>query len=209
MPSPWLSIPLDEYEAHMALPAVAQADMLAEEVEIAVRQRIPASCAIVGCAGGNGFEELAVAGVRRIVGIDINSAYVAAARARHANLAGLELHVADGEQPLRDCAPVELLFVGLVFEYLDAAAALATFSALCVPGGTLVVVLQGVVDGQAPVTPSPYTSLQSLAGRIALHDPHTLAAQADVAGFSLRRVRTRTLPSGKRFEILTLARRPG
>jgi len=49
--------------------------MLAEEVEIAVRQRIPTSCAIVGSAGGNAFEELAVAGVRRIVGIDINPAW--------------------------------------------------------------------------------------------------------------------------------------
>ncbi len=53
MTNPWLHIPLADYEAHMALPEVAQAEMLAEELEIAIRRRVPDSCAIIGCVGGN------------------------------------------------------------------------------------------------------------------------------------------------------------
>lgn len=202
MANPWLMIPLDDYEAHMALPAVAQAQMLAGELVLAVRQRTPASCAIIGCAGGNGFEELALAGVKRIVGIDLNPLYVAAARARHADIEGLELHVANVEQPLADCAPVELVFAGLVFEYLDTIAALATLRTLCRPGGTMVVVLQGASAGQAPVTATPFKSLQTLAHLIRLQEPAALNALARDAGFTPSTALTRALPSGKRFEIL-------
>jgi len=35
--SPWLEIPLADYEGHMALPEIAQARMLADELESAVR----------------------------------------------------------------------------------------------------------------------------------------------------------------------------
>jgi hypothetical protein len=49
--SPWLDIPLAEYEGHMALPEIAQARMLADELESAVRQHAPSSVAIIGCSG--------------------------------------------------------------------------------------------------------------------------------------------------------------
>jgi trans-aconitate methyltransferase len=203
MCNPWLSIPLADYEGHMALPAVAQAQMLAAELKIAVSRQVPASCAIIGCAGGNGFDKLANAGVARIVGIDLNPLYVTAARARHASLAGLELHVANIEQPLRDCAPVELLYAALVFEYVDVTAALATLRALCVRGGTLVVVLQSPAATQTAVTPTVYASLQTLAGTMSLRDPAAFTALAASAGFVPSHQSSRTLPSGKRFEVLT------
>ena len=56
--SPWLDIPLADYEGHMALPEIAQARMLADELESAVRQHAPSSVAIIGCSGGNGFVRL-------------------------------------------------------------------------------------------------------------------------------------------------------
>ena len=56
--SPWLDIPLEDYEGHMALPEIAPARMLADELESAVRQHAPSSVAIIGCSGGNGFERL-------------------------------------------------------------------------------------------------------------------------------------------------------
>ena len=178
--------------------------MLAEELEIAIRQRVPDSCAIIGCAGGNGFEELAIAGVRRIVGIDLNPDYVECARRRHAGLPGLELHVADVRRPLAACAPVELVYAGLLFEYVDVAPALSTLRGLCAAGGTLVVVLQGA-DGREPVTPTRHTSLAALGSILVLREPDELAEHARPAGFAATRARTRTLPSGRRFEILTFA----
>ena len=80
MKNPWLSIPLEDYEGHMALPDVRQAKMLSNEFEELLRTYSPLSAALIGCAGGNGFEEAHRAGVRCAVGLDINPAYVAEPR---------------------------------------------------------------------------------------------------------------------------------
>jgi hypothetical protein len=63
MNNPWLSIPLEEYEGHMALPDLGQAKMLSNEFEELLRTYSPVSAALIGCAGGNGFEEAHKAGV--------------------------------------------------------------------------------------------------------------------------------------------------
>ena len=204
MRSPWLEIPLEDYEAYMALPAIGQAPLLVEELEIALRQRVPDACAIVGCAGGNGLEEVALARVRRIVGIDVNPAYVAAARQRYETaIPGLELHVADIEQPVPACAPVDCLYAGLLFEYVAVPATLATLRTLCRPGGSLVVVLQRAQAGASLVSVSPYASLAALVPVFQLRDPAAFRNDAMAAGFELRRSRRRVLPSGWEFEVLS------
>ncbi|WP_049853198.1 hypothetical protein [Pantoea sp. RIT-PI-b] len=81
MSNPWLSIPLADYEGHMALPDVGQADMLSGELETLLAEYSPKSVAIAGCAGGNGFDKVINAGVTRLVGVDINPEYIADARA--------------------------------------------------------------------------------------------------------------------------------
>jgi hypothetical protein len=76
MRNPWLDIPLGDYEAHMALPAIGQSQLIADELDILVRTYAPSSVAILGCAGGNGFERLIDTSVSRVVGIDINPQYI-------------------------------------------------------------------------------------------------------------------------------------
>jgi hypothetical protein len=49
--SPWLTIPLEDHEAHVALPAVGQAQILAEQLAILIERHVPASVAVMGCAG--------------------------------------------------------------------------------------------------------------------------------------------------------------
>ena len=106
MENPWLSIPLAEYEGHMALPEIGQAEVLAAELEFVVRQYSPKSVAVIGCAGGNGLDRLVESGVERIVGIDINPAYVETVRRRFGSrIPGLELHVADVQSMLPQIAP--------------------------------------------------------------------------------------------------------
>lgn len=115
--SPWLDIPLADYEGHMALPEIAQARMLADELEIAVRQHTPSSVAIIGCSGGNGFERLIGTTVERVVGLDINPTYVAAAQARFGTrMPKLALYVADIQDSLPNIMPVDMIFAGLIFE---------------------------------------------------------------------------------------------
>ena len=59
--NPWLTIPLADYEAHMALPQVGQAQLLADLFAAELRERSPSSVAVLGCAGGKRFAVLSFA----------------------------------------------------------------------------------------------------------------------------------------------------
>jgi trans-aconitate methyltransferase len=198
----WLDIPLADYEAHMALPHVAQAELLARTLAAAVGACSPASVAVLGCAGGNGFDRLPAA-LPRVVGIDVNPAYVAAARARHAaSIAGLELHVADVERDELSIEPVDLVYAALFFEYVDAARALDKIRAWIRRGGALVAVLQMPGD-VSEVTPSPFASLERLAPVMRLVAPQDLAALATVRGYRLLRTEIATAGGSKSFAVQT------
>ena len=203
--NPWLDIPLADYEGHMALPEIAQAQMLADELESAVHSHAPSSVAIVGCSGGNGFERLIGTSIERIVGIDVNPAYVAAAQARFGTrLPHLALHVADIQEALPSIVPVNLIFAGLVFEYVDLGPAMQNLRKLCAPGGTLVTVLQAPSAEAKAVSPSPYRSLQRLAPVMRLRDAQEMNDAAVEAGLAPATTRSLTLPSGKSFTVMSL-----
>src|SRR5215471_3094404 len=205
--SPWLDIPLADYEGHMALPEIAQARMLADELESAVRQHAPSSVAIIGCSGGNGFERLIGTTVERIVGIDINPTYVAAAQARFGTqLPKLALYAADIQDALPNIRPMEMIFAGLIFEYVDLRAAMHNLRRLCAPGGTLVAVLQAPSAEAKAVSPSPYRSLQRLAPAMRLRDAGEVKGVAAEAGFAPATTRSLALPSGKSFIVLSFHR---
>ena len=202
--NPWLAIPLEDYERHMDLPEIGQASMLNSELARAVREIRPKSVAIAGCAGGNGIVLIAAMGVERIAGIDLNAKYLAEAHRRFGRwVPGLELHLADIQTGLPDCAPVDLVFAGLILEYVDVDATLRVFRSLCVSGGALVVVLQRPSDEKRAVSDSPYRSLMSLESIMRLRDPNTVTMTARAAGFETIDTRQVTLPSRKAFEILT------
>ena len=169
-----------------------------------VRAFRPQSVAIAGCAGGNGIVRIATMGVNRIAGIDVNAEYLAAVHRRLGSwMPGLELHLADIQTGVPDCAPVELVFAGLILEYVEVAATLQVLRALCAPGGALVIVLQRSSDTKPAVSKSPYTSLQALASVLQLRDPDAVTAAALLAGFSEHSRRCEVLESGKAFEILS------
>jgi SAM-dependent methyltransferase len=202
--SPWLEIPLADYEGHMALPEIAQARMLADELESAVRVQEPSSVAIIGCSGGNGFERLIGTTVERIVGIDINPTYVAAAQARfRTQLSKLALYVADVQDALPNIMPVEMIFAGLIFEYVDLRIAMHNLRRLCAPRGTLVAVLQAPDAEAKAVSPSPYRSLQRLAPAMQLRDARQVESGAAEAGFAPATTKSLALPSGKSFIVMS------
>ena len=204
----WLDIPLEDYEAHMALPSIGQARMLSDQLQLLTARKSPRSIAVAGCAGGNGLERLGP-GVTRIVAIDINPAYLAALEARHsAPLPGLEVHCADVESPALTFEPVDLIYAGLIFEYVDAAAALATFKRNARPGAALAVLLQLPGEGQDAVSPSPYRTLSKLAGSMRLVPPAQLQRAAAAAGFVLEDLRVIGLNSGRRFHLQLFEARP-
>jgi hypothetical protein len=203
--NPWLGIPLADYEAHMALPQVGQARLLADLFAAELRARSPSSVAVLGCAGGNGFEH--APSTLRVVGVDVNADYVAAARARFAHrLPRLELHVADLERTKLDLEPLDLVFAALVLEYVEPGALLERIAGWLAPHGTLTTVLQLPSADVDEITPSPFTSLARLAPRLRLLPPERLARLA--AGRRFRALDTRTVAAtgGKHFAVQSFAR---
>lgn len=207
MTNPWLTIPLDEYEGHMAMPDVGQANMLANEFAGLLELYAPTSAALVGCAGGNGFEEAAKAGVTRLVGLDINPTYIADAKARYAGrIPGLELYCADLEGEMPELRPVEMIYGALVFEYVDVAKALKNLRGLCLPNGTVAALLQLPKEGAASVSPSPFATLKELSSIMRLVPPDEFRTAAEGLGFRSIDQKLITLESGKQFSLQTFKR---
>ena len=202
MRSAWLDIPLADYEGHMAVPGIGQADMLATQFAELLGQWTPASAAVIGCAGGNGFDRLRVDVTRRVVGIDINPQYIQELAYRYAaRIPGLELYVRDIQEPVERIAPVDFVYAALVFEYVAPRPVLQNLKSICRPGGVLATVLQLPAGHAAPISESPYTSLKRLAAAIQLVSPAALAADATEVGFALLSTRRVRLSSGKEFAV--------
>jgi len=204
--NPWLTIPIEDYESHMALPEIGQARMLAEELALATSRLSARSIALVGCAGGNGLATLP-ASVRRIVAIDINPAYVETVRKRFGGRsAALELFVADIQQGAPLCAPVDLVYAGLIFEYVDLTGTMSALRDLCAPEGTMVAVIQLPREDGHFVSPSPFSSLQSLQGCARIRSREELQERASHVGFRPTDARSITSAGGKSFDVLSFRR---
>jgi trans-aconitate methyltransferase len=204
MQTPWEQIPLEDYEGHMAHPSIDQAKMLADQLVKLIAQHNPTSVAIIGCAGGNGLQHLEATCIKRVVAIDINPKYIAAAKSRLASrLKCLDLRCADVQSEQLQFESVELTYAALIFEYVDTASTLATLKRNLRAGGTLAVILQLPHSHQPSVSPSPYRSLDKLASALRLVEPDTLITQAIAAGFKFVGSETIDLSSGKQFLLQT------
>ena len=191
MKNPWFDIPLADYEGHMSSPDVGQASMIADILERTLHECSPASIAILGCAGGNGFERVNPEVTARVVGIDINPEYIAITRERFQNrLPGLELLVADLQTDDVCLEPVELVFAALLFEYVEPDVILRTIHRLLKSNGRLV------------------TVVQSLSSCLRLVPPDLLRQQAAAQSLSLATSEQVVLQSGKSFQVQTFQATP-
>jgi trans-aconitate methyltransferase len=205
MRNPWLDIPLAEYEGHMASPDVAQAQMIGAALAELLQSQRPRSLAVIGCAGGNGFEGIDGRQTTRVVGVDINPAYLAEARRRFDGAFDeLELCCADVGADADDLAfePVDLIFAALIFEYVDTRVVLPRLAARLSPGGLLAVLLQLPALGVAEITQTSYTRLAALAPVMRLVDPEAIADAACDVGLAPAGKRRIDLPTGKSFQLL-------
>ena len=210
MRNPWLDIPLADYESHMSMPAIDQADMLAAQFSDALLRFSPEAVAVMGCAGGNGFDKIDPAVTRRVVGVDINPGYIVAASSRfEGSVPGLEFHVADIQSDPLAFEPVDLVYAALVFEYVSLPESLGRLSGACRPGGRLVTVLQMPSQDIHAVSPSPYRSIQALVPCMRLVSPEEFAGRAATAGFLLESGKTLALGSGKQFAVQMYRRADG
>lgn len=202
MPNPWLEIPLADYEGHMASRAVDQARLVAAELGRLLRAHAPASVAVLGCSGGNGFDAIDPHVTRRVVAVDINPAYVDELTRRFGQrVAGLETHVADVQRARLAIGPVALVYAALVLEFVDLEPTLSWIRSVCAPGAVLATLIQLPSAQSAAVTPSPYASLQRLAPLMRLVPPDSLTRTAARLGFVLAGTRRVQSPAGKAFRV--------
>jgi hypothetical protein len=200
MSNPWLDIPLEDYEAHMSLPAVGQAQMIAEQLARAVERWDPRSMAVIGCAGGNGLDKIAGSTVERVVAVDVNPDYIERTRARHAQrLPKLQLVCADVQSESLIYEPVELTYAALLFEYVEILSTLRTIKRNSRANAVLTTVLQLSHPTICAVSPSPYSSLDSLTSAMTFVAPEALRHAAAEVGFAVADSTSIELPSGKQF----------
>jgi hypothetical protein len=200
--SPWLDIALPDYEGHMGLPEVAQSELLADVFGALLVDHAPRSVAVLGCAGGNGFDRISPAVTERVVGVDINPSFIDATRTRfQGRFHVLELVVGDLQTGEPAIEPVDCVYAGLVLEYVDLRAAWRRIRSLVRPGGVVGTVVQLPTRGFDAVTPSAYSSVQSLAQWMTLVSPEELRRCAE--GQRCEELTSHIVESraGKKFQV--------
>ena len=209
MKNPWCAIPLSDYEAHMDLPTVGQAALIADEFARVLDCYEPSSVSVLGCAGGNGLDRVAGTTVRRLVAVDINPDYVATTLTRYRQrVDGLEVIVADVQTDAQVFEPVGLVYAALLFEHVDLPRSLRFVRRHCQPDGIFAALLQLPSADIAEVTPSPYVSLRQLSTSMRLVPAAQFHQQASNAGFVPISSKPIAATGGKSFtlEIFQLKR---
>jgi SAM-dependent methyltransferase len=199
MANPWLNVPLADYEGHMSADGVEQLEALAELFAEALAHCLPESVLVIGIAGGNGLDRIDSSVTRRVVGIDINPAYLAAVRERYGHTPGLELICADLTEPMVACPPAQLVHAALVFEHAGAGPCLDHALSLVADDSWLSVVLQLPSDTVPGVTKGQFASIETLCAGFIMIDPATLRGMIETRGYRIVRERHRALPAGKAF----------
>jgi SAM-dependent methyltransferase len=208
--NPWLSIPAVDYEAHMSSPQVRQLEYLSAAFAAALERHRPAGAiACLGCATGNGFEHLVGFPVQRVVAIDLNPEYLAILRGRYeARVRGLEVVCADLNRCDWEPGSFDLVWAGIVLEYVDHEALVEKISRWLRPEGVLAVVVQLPSPGGGHVTATPFRSLQALAPFMKLVAPERLQQSAMQQGLEMERQITRII-AGKEFYEADYRKRGG
>lgn len=184
----------------MNAPHVAQLDALADLFEETLRKCSPDSVAILGIAGGNGLSRIDPAVTTRIVGVDINPAYLEAVRNRFQAKLPLILHCLDLAVEVVPEAPDDLVHAALIFEHAGTKGCLHNALSLVAPDGYLSTVLQLLPSNAEPnVVPSQYPAMQTLSEHFRLVEPDNLRQMMKLRGFELQHETRRALPPGKGF----------
>ena len=183
----------------MSLTHVAQAQALASELERLQKSHHPASICILGCAGGNGLEKVDPIITKRVVAVDINPEYVDVAKKRfgkrYPTFQAIVQDIASGSSLA--CEPVDMVFAGLLLEYVPLRPALHVIRGIAKKGTVVGSVLQRPSKDLPEVSPSPYSSLEVLAHQMKLVEPKELVREAALFGLRFSDSHISVMPNGK------------
>lgn len=201
--NPWLDISEADYVGHMSSPGVNQRPVLSRLLRDALASAQPRTVLVLGCSTGNGLEHVDSAVTRRVTGVDLNPTYLRRLVERFPDPAfALDLWCGDLAGYAFEAESFDLVHAALVLEYVDWRPILPRLADTLRPGGTLSLVLQRPSVSSPAVTPTGFTSLQSLECVFHFVEPDAVVALASEARLALDSRRTEPLPSGKSFEVL-------
>ena len=207
MANPWLDIPSSDYVDHMRSPGVGQHQVLNRLLRDALRTTHPRNVLVLGCSTGNGLEHVDSSVTSRVLGIDVNPAYLERLVEWFPHPAfKLDVQCADLATAAFEPEAFDLVHAALVFEYLEWSPLLRRLVATLRSEGVLSVVLQLPSPTSPAVTPTEFTSLRSLERVFRFVPPEAFVAQAAGVGLNLESRRTQPLESGKGFEVLRFRR---
>ena len=199
----WLDIELSDYEEHMALPDVAQSQYLSQYLFNTIELYNPGGVAILGSSGGNGLEKIDRNKVKKISCVDINANFLEAAKNRYHNkFDDIEFICQDIASSGFTISNVDLVYAGLVFEYVDLIQAISNISKFLNKNGKLAVILQQPNENIPEVTPSKYKSLEKLSELFRFVSPIEFSKLCEDYNIKLISQNETELKSGKKFTEL-------
>jgi ubiquinone/menaquinone biosynthesis C-methylase UbiE len=205
MKSIWLDIELSDYENHMALPGVAQSQYLSSCLFEVLESYKPENVAILGCSGGNGLEKIDEKKIKKIICLDINPGYLKEAENRYkSHFKNIEFVCQDIASQNFKISNMDLIYAGLIFEYVDIEPAIINISKFLNKKGILAVVLQQPHENIPEVTPSKYKSLEKLSEIFRFVPPVKLIELCEAYNIRLISQKEVQLQSGKKFIELIL-----
>ena len=204
--SPWDQIPLADYEAHMSNEQVGQLRLLSQLTETYLDLLRPGSAIFLGIAGGNGLEHIDNAITRSVIGIDISQNYLAEVFRRYGDrIPGLRLLKLDVSRTPDTIIRGDMIWAGLVLEYIGIDATLTFARNNLRPGGNLVATIQSN-NGITAVSPTGVTSVQRAAGICQTVEEDELTRRFLDGGFTRKGREENFLPNGKSFKTFVFSR---
>ncbi len=200
--SPWLRIPAVDYEGHMGPGGTDQLSPLDNVLGEVYGEIKPERLLVLGCGTGNGFRHVDPAVTKRVVGVDINSAYIEIARDRYTGLKdSLELCCYYAEKCTFGTESFDMIHSALLLEYLDPETMVQRIASWLMPGGTASFVIQEPSGNDGPVSKTEFKSLQLLGGIMRLMSPEVLGRLAARNGLREKRSRKIPLKGKKQFHM--------
>ncbi len=200
--NPWLNIPLNEYETHMASDKVKQTQMINDVFAARLTKYNPQDIFVAGCTSGNGFEYINWGLVNSVTANDINPEFLNVIPKRY-EIPSDKLNLLPGniEQVALPAKKYDFVFAALLFEYIDVMHVLQKLRGSMTQDGVLVALVQQPHESMSAVSTTPYTSLMALSGIMKLYNKDDFIKLTISAGFVKTGEEYIVLDSGKKFYI--------
>jgi SAM-dependent methyltransferase len=200
--NPWLRIPAQEYEGHMA--GIGQSAALRDIFLGVYTDTNPRRLLVLGCTTGKDLELVDPNVTEKSVGVDLNRGYLEIACQRLERLGRtVELVHSDVLDAQLPASEFDLIHAALLVEYVDPFSLFRRIAEWLAMDGICSTVTQNPVEGVASVSKTAYESILVLDGRMSLCSPNQVNSFAVQAGLQRMSNCDVELPLGKSFSVST------